>query len=125
MGCKESNQTNKQRTNMILIQMGKKSRVKLSLFICNNHLKECWLLESWGLVALPPPHLNALSLISMFLKSALRVTVNSEIFARILFSLGFYFHETSHMGSFVKIKSLTIGEVILSFTYKGKSRHCG
>ena len=39
-------------------------------------------------------------------------TVNSEIFARVLFS---------HMRSFVKIKSSLNGEIILSFTDVGNS----
>ena len=38
------------------------------------------------------------------------ITVNSEIFARVLF------RETSHMRSFVKIKSSRNGEIIRSFT---------
>ena len=44
-------------------------------------------------------------------------TVNSEIFAR------FYFRETSHMQSSVKIKLSQYGdsEIILSFTNIGKS----
>ena len=37
------------------------------------------------------------------------ITVNSEI------SRGFYFRETSHMRSFVKIKSSRNGEITLSF----------
>ena len=41
---------------------------------------------------------------------AFRVTVNSKIFA------GFYFCENAHMGSYVKIKSSTIGEITLSVT---------
>ena len=47
-----------------------------------------------------------------------RVTVNSEIFA------GVYFRETSHMRSFVKIKSSRIGEITISFTNISKSRYC-
>ena len=43
-------------------------------------------------------------------------TVNSKNFARVLIS-----HETSHMRSFVKIKSLRNGKIILSFTDIGKS----
>ena len=42
-------------------------------------------------------------------------TVNSEIFR------GFYFHETSHMRSFVKIKSLRNRDITLSFTDISKS----
>ena len=42
-------------------------------------------------------------------------TVNSEIFAR------FYFRETSHRRSFVKINSLRNGEINLSFTDIDKS----
>ena len=45
-------------------------------------------------------------------------TVNSEI------SRGFNFRETSHMRSFVKIKSSRIGGITPSFTYIGKSRPC-
>ena len=37
-------------------------------------------------------------------------TINSEIFARV------YFRESSHMQSFVKIKSLRNAEITLSFT---------
>ena len=40
------------------------------------------------------------------------------------FSRRFYFHKTSHMRSFVKIKSSQIGEIALSFTDFGKSRPC-
>ena len=36
---------------------------------------------------------------------------------------GFYFRETSHRRSFVKIKSSQNGEINLSFTYEGKSCH--
>ena len=46
------------------------------------------------------------------------VTVDSEIVE------GFYFHKTSHMRSFVKIKSLRNGEITLLFTYIGKSGPC-
>ena len=45
-------------------------------------------------------------------------TVNSEIIARV------YFRETSHMQSFVKIKSSRVGEITLSFTDIGKSCPC-
>ena len=45
-------------------------------------------------------------------------TVDSEIFARV------YFRETSHMRSFVKIKSSRNCEINLSFTDKGKSYLC-
>ena len=48
-------------------------------------------------------------------------TVNLEIFARV------YFRETSHMRSFVKIKSSRIGEITLSFSdihNVGKSHPC-
>ena len=45
------------------------------------------------------------------------ITIDSEI------SRGFYFRETSHMRSFMKIKSSQIGEIILSFTDIGKSCH--
>ena len=34
---------------------------------------------------------------------------------------GFYFSEISHMGSLVKIESLRIGEITMSFTDVGKS----
>ena len=34
---------------------------------------------------------------------------------------GFYFHETSHMQSFVKIRPSRNGKITLSFTYIGKS----
>ena len=47
----------------------------------------------------------------------LTATVNSEVFARVLF------RETSHMRSFVKIKSSHIGEIILSFTDIDTSCH--
>ena len=49
------------------------------------------------------------------------ITLNSEIFARV------YIRETSHMRSFVKIKSSRNGEITLSFTDEGKlcqSREC-
>ena len=39
------------------------------------------------------------------------------------FSQGFYFRETLHMQSFVKIKFLRNGEITLSFTYEGKLCH--
>ena len=42
-------------------------------------------------------------------------TVDSKVFARVLFS------KTSHMGSFVKIKSLLNGKIILLFIDAGKS----
>ena len=42
-------------------------------------------------------------------------TVNSEFFARVLFSRNF--------ASFVKIKSSPKGEITLSFTYESKSCH--
>ena len=42
-------------------------------------------------------------------------TVNSEIFARVLF------RETSHMQSFMKIKPSQNSENILSFTHEDKS----
>ena len=42
-------------------------------------------------------------------------SVNSEIFSRV------YFRETSHMGSFVKIKSSQNVEITQSFTDIGKS----
>ena len=42
-------------------------------------------------------------------------TVNSEI------SRGFYFRETSHMRSFVKMKTSRNGEITLSATDMGKS----
>ena len=45
-------------------------------------------------------------------------TVNSENFARVLFSQNF-----AHMRSFVKIKSSRNGEIILSITDIGKSCH--
>ena len=44
--------------------------------------------------------------------------MNSEIFARV------YFRETSHLRSFMKIKSSQNGEITLSFTDKGKSSPC-
>ena len=44
-------------------------------------------------------------------------TVNSKIFARV------YFRKTSHMRSFVKIKSSRTGEITLSFTSEGKPCH--
>ena len=47
------------------------------------------------------------------------ITVNSE------FSREFYFRETSHMRSFVKIESSRNGEITLSFTDAGKSCHSG
>ena len=40
------------------------------------------------------------------------------------FSRGFYFCETSHMQSSMKIKSSRIGEITLSFTDICKSRPC-
>ena len=46
------------------------------------------------------------------------ITVNSEIFARVLFSRNFDMH------SFVKIKSSRIGEITLSFTHISKSHPC-
>ena len=42
-------------------------------------------------------------------------TVNTEIFGR------FYFHETSHMRSFMKIEPLLNGKITMSFTDVGKS----
>ena len=44
-----------------------------------------------------------------------KITVNAEIFARVLF------RETSHMRSFVKIKSSRNGEITLSSTDVYKS----
>ena len=43
------------------------------------------------------------------------ITVNLEIFARV------YFRNTSHMRSFVKIKSSRNGEITPSFTDEGES----
>ena len=52
---------------------------------------------------------------SWILKRFLLNTVNSDFFLQ-----GFYFCETSHKGSFVKMKSSRNDEITLSFTDKGK-----
>ena len=57
------------------------------------------------------------SLYTLISTITLLYTVISKIFARV------YFRETSHMRSFVKIKSSRIGEITLSFTDEGKSCH--
>ena len=44
-------------------------------------------------------------------------TVNSEIFARA------YFRETSHVRSFVKVKSSQNGKITMSFTYEGSREY--
>ena len=51
------------------------------------------------------------------IQTSLLSTVNSEIFARV------YCRETSHMRSFVKIKSSRNGLITLSLTDEGKSCH--
>ena len=54
---------------------------------------------------------------TLFSMTSIVYTVNSEIFARV------YFRETSHVRSFVKIKSSRNGEITLAFPDIGKAYH--